>query len=125
MAVTRKNYNFNFIEIFAMSVFSIFAIGFLIVKAGKSFLDGLFEKPKTAIVIKEPRKYNIKYYSEGRLLPNPFYIEYKMLAETVPSYWAEVGWNIPAPNKYGYTHKHECLAISYLWDQKDYLENLN
>jgi hypothetical protein len=108
-----------------MSMFTIIVIGFLLVKAGKSFLNGLFEESKTTLDIKEPRKYNIKYYSEGRLLPNPFHIEYMMLAETVPSCCAEMWWNIPAPNKYGYTHKHECLAISYLWDQKDYLENLN
>ena len=126
-----------------MSVFSIFAIGFLIVKSGKSFLDGLFEQPKTAIDIKEPRKYNVKYYSEGKLLPNPFYKEYKMIADTVADSWiyeeqwqdlvnenhdapiVEIDIIQPLKYKFYYTFKHVFLANSYLQDQKEYLENLS
>ena len=126
-----------------MSTFSILVIGFLIVRAGKSFLDGLFDPSKATNAIREPRKYNVKYYSDGRLLPNPFHIEYKMIANTVANSWIyEEEWqelineNLDAPiveidikqpmkYKYYYTFKHVFLANSYLRDQWDYLYNLN
>ena len=126
-----------------MSVFSIFAIGFLIVKASKSFLDGLFEQQKPAIEIKKPRKYNVMYYSEGKLLPNPFYKEYKMIADTVADSWiyedqwqdlvnenhdapiVEIDVKLPLPYRHSYSFKHVFLANNYLHDQKKYLENLS
>jgi hypothetical protein len=126
-----------------VSTFSILVIGFLIVRAGKSFLDGLFDTPKATNVVREPRKYNVKYYSDDRLLPNPFHIEYKMIANTVADSWIyEEEWqdlvneNYDAPiveidimqpmkYKYYYTFKHVFLANSYLQDQKEYLENLS
>ena len=126
-----------------MSTFSILVIGFLIVRAGKSFLDGLFDTPKATNVVREPRKYNVKYYSDGRLLPNPFHIEYKMIANTVANSWiyeeewqelinenhdapiVEIDIKQPMKYKYYYTFKHVFLANSYLQDQKEYLENLS
>jgi hypothetical protein len=126
-----------------VSTFSILVIGFLIVRAGKSFLDGLFDTPKATNVVREPRKYNVKYYSDGRLLPNPFHIEYKMIANTVANSWiyeeewqelinenhdapiVEIDIKQPMKYKYYYTFKHVFLANSYLQDQKEYLENLS
>ena len=126
-----------------MSTFSILVIGFLIVRAGKSFLDGLFDTPKATNVVREPRKYNVKYYSDDRLLPNPFHIEYKMIANTVADSWiyeeewqelvnenhdapiVEIDIMQPMKYKYYYTFKHVFLANSYLQDQKEYLENLS
>ena len=126
-----------------MSVFSIFLIGFLVIRAGKSFLDGLFNPSKVTNAVSKPRNYNVKYYSDDILLPNPFHIEYKMIANTVADSWIyEEEWqelvneNFDAPiveiyikqpmkYKYYYTFKHVFLANSYLQDQKEYLENLS
>ncbi len=126
-----------------MSVFSIFVIGFLVIRAGKSFLDGLFDPHKATNAIIEPRKYNVNYYSDGRLLPNPFHIEYRMIANTVADSWiyeeewqdlvnenhdapiVEIDIKQPMKYKYYYTFKHVFLANSYLQDQKEYLENLS
>jgi hypothetical protein len=126
-----------------MSVFSILLIGFLIVRTGKSFLDGLFDPPKITNVICKPRNYNVKYYSDDRLLPNPFHIEYRMIANTVADSWiyeeewqelvsenhdapiVEIDIKQPIKYKYYYTFKHVLLANSYLKEQKEYLENLS
>ena len=126
-----------------MSTFSILIIGFLVLRASKSFLDGLFDPPKATNAIREPRKYNVKYYSDGRLLPNPFHIEYKMIANTVAHSWiyeeefqdlvnenhdapiVEIEIKQPVSRKYYYTFKHVFLANSYLQDQKEYLKNLS
>ncbi len=126
-----------------MSVFSILDIGFLVLRAGKSFLDSLFDPPKATNAIMEPRKYNVKYYSDGRLLPNPFHIEYNMIANTVADSWiyeeewqdlvnenhdapiVEIDIMQPMKYKYYYTFKHVFLANSYLQDQREYLENLS
>lgn len=126
-----------------MSIFSFVLIGFLVVRAGKSFLDGLFDPPKATNAIREPRKYNVKYYSDGRLFPNPFHIEYMMIANTVADSWiyeekfqdlvnenhdapiVEIEIKQPVSRKYYYTFKHVFLANSYLQDQKEYLENLS
>lgn len=126
-----------------MSTFSILFIGFLVVRAGKSFLDGLFDPTKATNAIREPRKYNVKYYSDDRLLPSPFHIEYKMIANTVADSWiyeeewqdlvnenhdapiVEIEINQPVSRKYYYTFKHVFLANSYLQDHKKYLENLS
>jgi hypothetical protein len=125
-----------------VSTFSILVIGFLVLRAGKSFLDGLFDPPKATNDIREPRNYNVKYYSDGRLLPNPFHIEYKMIANTVANSWiyeeewqelinenhdapiVEIDIKQPMKYKYYYTFKHVFLANSYLQDQREYLENL-
>ncbi len=126
-----------------MSIFSILVIGILVIRAGKSFLDGLFDPPKVTNAVIEPRNYNIKYYSDDRLLPNPFHIEYKMIANTVADSWiyedewqdlvnenhdapiVEIDIKQPMKYKYYYTFKHVFLANSYLQDQKEYLENLS
>jgi hypothetical protein len=126
-----------------VSTFSILIIGFLVLRASKSFLDGLFDPPKATNAIREPRKYNVKYYSDERLLPNPFHIEYKMITDTVADSWiyeeefqdlvnenhdapiVEIAINQPMNYKYYYTFKHVFLANSYLQDQKNYLENLS
>jgi hypothetical protein len=126
-----------------MSTFSIIVIIFLVVRSAKSFLDGLFDPPKSTNAIREPRKYNVEYYSDGRLLPKPFHIEYKMIANTVADSWiyeeewqelvnenhdapiVEIIIKQPMKYKYYYTFKHVFLANSYLQDQRDYLENLS
>ena len=126
-----------------MSVFSILVIGFLVIRSGISFLDGLFSSPIVNNAVSEDRNYNVKYYSDGRLLPNPFHIEYKMIANTVANSWiyeeewqelinenhdapiVEIDIKQPMKYKYYYTFKHVFLANSYLQDQKDYLENLS
>lgn len=122
----RKKIIFLFYTIYTMEEYItliaiVLSVGIIMNRVTRYYCRSISEAP----LIKKRSYDNVKYYSDGRLLPNPFYIEYKMLAETVPSCCAEVGWNIPAPNKYGYTNKHESLAISYLWDQKKYLGNLN
>jgi hypothetical protein len=126
-----------------VSTFSILIIGFLVLRAGKSFLDGLFDPPKATNAIKEPRKYNVKYYSDDRLLPNPFHIEYKMITNTVADSWiyeeqwqdlvnenhdapiVEIDIKLPLQYRHSYTFKHVFLANSYIQDQKNYLENLS
>ena len=126
-----------------MSIISIFLISILVLRAGKSFLDGLFDSPKATNVIRESRKFDVKYFSDDRLLPNPFYIEYKMIANTVADSWiyeeefhdlvnenhdapiVEIEINQPVSCKYYYTFKHVFLANSYLQDQNLYLNNLN
>lgn len=126
-----------------MSIFSILVIGFLVVRAGKTYLDGLFDPPKATNAIRKPMKYNVKYFSDGRLLPNPFHIEYMMIANTVADSWiyeekfqdlvnenhdtliVEIEINQPVSRKYYYAFKHVFLANSYLQDQKEYLENLS
>ena len=126
-----------------MSTFSILLIGFLAARAGKSFLDGLFDPPKVTNAVCEPRNYNVKYYSNDRLLPNPFHIEYKMIANTVADSWiyehewqelvnenhdapiVEIEIKQPMRYKYYYTFKHVFLANSYLKDQENYIAYLN
>jgi hypothetical protein len=91
----------------------------------------------------EKKVYNVKYYSDGRLLPNPFHTEYRLIANTVANSWIyEEQWQglvnenhdapivdieifIPFKYKYSYTFKQVFLANSYLQDQKNYLENLS
>ena len=141
--ILEKIYNFNYIENFAMSVFSMFAIGFLIMKAGKSFLDGLFEQPKATNDISEPKKYNVKYYSEGLELSRPFHIEYKMIAKSMEGDWKyteefqelinnnpnapilDVTHQNPINRSYSYSYNHIYLANCYLEAQKEYLGSLN
>ena len=102
----------------------------------------LFDKPSKKDIT-EPRKYEIEYYSEGKLLPNPFYKEYGMIANTVANSWiyedqwqdlvnenhdapiVEIDVKLPLHYRHSYTFKHVFLANSYLLDQKNYLENLN
>jgi len=91
----------------------------------------------------EPRKYEIDYYSEGKLLPNPFHKEYRMIANTVANCWifeeqwqylvnenhdapiVQIDVKLPLPYTHSYSFKHVFLANSYLQDQKNYLENLS
>ena len=88
------------------------------------------------------RRYEIEYYSEGKLLPNPFHKEYRMIANTVANSWiyedqwqdlvnenhdapiVEINVKLHLPYSHSYTFKHVFLANSYLQDQKNYLENL-
>lgn len=126
-----------------MSVFSIFAIGFLIVKAGKSFIDGLFDQSKAIKEIREFKNYNVKYYSEGMELPYPFHVEYKVIVNAMEKSWIyehehqELVYEnhdapildrvilIPVKKEFSYTLKHVFLANAYMQDQKGYLENLS
>jgi hypothetical protein len=124
-----------------MSLVSIFFIGYLIIKVFKYIFD-LFDTPaKTEIAV--PRRFEIEYYSEGKLLLNPFHKEYKMIANTVANSWiyeeqwqnlvnvnhdapiVEIDVKLPLPYRYSYSFKHVFLANSYLQDQKYYLENLS
>jgi hypothetical protein len=106
------------------------------------YIFDLFETPSKKGVT-ESRKYEIEYYSEGKLLPNPFHKEYKMIANTVANSWiyeeqwqdlvnenhnapiVEIDVKLPLPYTQIYTFKHVFLANSYLQDQKNYLENLS
>ena len=89
------------------------------------------------------RKYNVMYYSDGRLLPNPFHKEDRMIANTVANSWiyeeqwqdlvnenhdapiVEIEVKLPLRYSYSYTFKHVFLANVFLQDQKNYLENLS
>ena len=126
-----------------MSIFSILVIGFLVVRAGKSFLDGLFDLPKAINELRETKSYNIKYYSEGLELSKPFHIEYKMIAKSMEGDWKyteefqelinnnpdepilDVTHHYPINRSYSYSYNHVYLAHSYLDVQKEYLENLS
>ena len=124
-----------------MSLVSIFVIGYLIIKVFKYIFD-LFDTPaKTEIAV--PRRFEIEYYSEGKLLLNPFHKEYKMIANTVANSWiyeeqwqdlvnenhdapiVEIDVKLPLPYIQSYTFKHVFLANSYLKDEMAYLYNLN
>ena len=124
-----------------MSILSRLVIAYLIFKVFKYMFD-LFDKPSKKDIT-EPRKYEIEYYSEGKLLPNPFYKEYGMIANTVANSWiyedqwqdlvnenhdapiVEIDVKLPVQYRHSYTFKHVFLANSYLQDQKNYLENLS
>ena len=124
-----------------MSILSRFVIAYLILKVFK-YIFYLFETPaKTEITV--PRRFEIEYYSEGKLLLNPFHKEYKMIANTVANSWiyeeqwqdlvnenhdapiVEIEVKLPLPYTQSYTFKHVFLANSYLQDQKNYLANLS
>ena len=124
-----------------MYILSRFVIGYLIIKVFKYIFD-LFDTPaKTEIAV--PRRFEIEYYSEGKLLLNPFHKEYKMIANTVANSWiyeeqwqdlvnenhnapiVEIDVKLPLPYTQIYTFKHVFLANSYLQDEKAYLYNLN
>jgi hypothetical protein len=119
----------------------IFGIIFWFIKVLKYIYD-LFETPAKK-EIAEPRTFEIDYFSEGKLLPNPFYKEYKMIAYTVANSWiyeeqwqdlvnenhdapiVEIEVKLALPYTHSYTFRHIFLANSYLQDQKNYLENLS
>ena len=124
-----------------MNIFSIFVIGYLIIKVFK-YISDLFDTPvkkKTVVQV----RYEIEYYSEGKLLPNPFHKEYRMIANTVANSWiyeeqwqdlvnenhdapiVEIDITLPLQYRHSYTFKHVFLANSYIQDQKNYLENLS
>jgi hypothetical protein len=68
-----------------MSLLSILVIVYLIIKVFKYMVD-LFDTPSIKYIT-ESRKYQIEYYSEGKLLPNPFHKEYRMIANTLANSW--------------------------------------
>ena len=124
-----------------MSILSRFIIAYLVFKVFKYMFD-LFDTPaKKESAIQ--RRYEIEYYSEGKLLPNPFHKEYRMIANTVANSWiyeeqwqdlvnenhdapiVEIDIKLPLQYRHSYTFKHVFLANSYLQDQKNYLENLS
>ncbi len=92
---------------------------------------------------KEKKQYNISYYSEGTLLPNPYHIEYKMIADTMANSWiyeeqwqdlvnenhdapiVEIEVKLPLKYKYIYTIIHVFLANAFFKDQKEYLNSHN
>jgi hypothetical protein len=124
-----------------MIIISYFVIGYLIIKVFKYMFDLFDTPPKNEIT--EPKRYEIEYYSERKLLPNPFHIEYKMIANTVADSWiyedewqelinenhdapiVEIEMKQPVSRKYYYTFKHVFLANSYLQDQRNYMGNLS
>jgi hypothetical protein len=115
--------------------------GYLIIKVFKYIFD-LFDTP-TKKEFAKPRRYEIEYYSEGKLLPSPFHREYRMIANTVANSWiyedkwqdlvnenqdapiVEIEIKQPIQYKYYYTFKHVFLANNYLKDQSEYLGSLN
>jgi len=124
-----------------MNLLSFFTIAFLSIKVVKYIFD-LFDTPAKNLNAVQ-RRYDIDYYSEGKLLPYPFHKEYKMIANTVANSWiyeeqwqnlvnenhdapiVEVDVKLPLPYTHCYSFKHVFLANSYLQDQKNYLENLS
>jgi hypothetical protein len=124
-----------------MSLVSIFVIGYLFIKVFKYIFDLFDTATKTEIAV--PRRFEIEYYSEGKLLINPFHKEYKMIANTVANSWiyeeqwqdlvnenhdapiVQIDVKLPLPYTHSYTFKHVFLANWYLQDQKNYLENLS
>jgi hypothetical protein len=124
-----------------MNFISLIVLLYVIIKVFKYIFD-LFDTPPKK-EISEPRKYEIMYYSDGKLLPNPFFIEYKMIANTVANSWiyeeqwqdlvnenhdapiVEIEIKQPINYKYFYTFKHVFLANKYLSQQNDYMGNLN
>jgi hypothetical protein len=124
-----------------MSIFLIIGSFFIIIRVFK-YISDLFDTPPNKHIT-ELRKYEIDYYSEGKLLPNPFYKEYRMITNTVANSWiyeeqwqdlvnenldapiVEIDVKLPLPYTHSYTFKHVFLANSYLKDRKSYLENLS
>jgi hypothetical protein len=124
-----------------MNILSRLVIGYLIFKVFKYMFD-LFDTPLKKENA-EPRKYEIDYYSEGKLLPNTFHKEYRTIANTVANSWiyeeqwqdlvnenhdapiVEVDVKLPLPYTHRYTFKHVFLANSYLKDEISYLSSLN
>ena len=124
-----------------MNILSRLVIAYLIFKVFKYMFD-LFDTPPNKDITVS-RKYQIEYYSEGKLLPNPFHKEYRMIANTVANSWiyeeqwqdlvnenhdapiVEIDIKLPLQYRHSYTFKHVFLANSYLQDQKNYLENLS
>jgi hypothetical protein len=124
-----------------MNILSRLVIAYLIFKVFKYMFD-LFDTPPNKDIT-EPRRYEIEYYSEGKLLPNPFHKEYRMIANTVANSWiyeeqwqdlvnenhdapiVEVDVKLPLPYTHSYTFKHVFLANAFLQIEKEYLENIN
>jgi hypothetical protein len=124
-----------------MNILSRLVIAYLIFKVFK-YMFGLFDTPSKKNIT-EPRKYEIEYYSEGKLLPNSFHKEYRMISNTVANSWiyeeqwqdlvnenhdapiVEIDVKLPLQYRHSYTFKHVFLANSYLQDQKSYIEFLN
>ena len=124
-----------------MNLLSFITIAFLSIKVVKYMFD-LFDTPANTDIT-EQRKYQIDYYSEGKLLPNPFHKEYRVIANTVANSWiyeeqwqdlvnenhdapiVEIVVKLPLPYSHSYTFKHVILANSYLRDEMAYLYNLN
>ena len=118
-----------------------FCIIFLFIKVFKYIFD-LFDTPANSDIA-VPRRYEIVYYSEGKLLPNPFHKEYRIIANTVANSWifeeqwqnlvnenhdapiVQIDVKLPLSYRHSYSFKHVFLANSYLQDQKNYLENLS
>ena len=102
-----------------------------------------YDKKGPSIAYTEKKKYNVKYYSNGVQLNQPFQIEYKIIARVIDREWEyemkyqkilkdypnEPIFNVeiktPIYRTYSYTYNHINLARAYLKDQKKYLENLN
>jgi hypothetical protein len=106
------------------------------------YISELFDtSARTEIAV--PKRFEIEYYSEGKLLLNPFHKEYRTIANTVANSWiyedqwqglvnenhdapiVEIDVKLPLPYTQSYTFKHVFLANSYLQDQKNYLDNLS
>ena len=68
-----------------MEILSRLGIAYLVLKVFKYMFD-LFGSPKINEVA-GTNKYEIEYYSEGKLLPSPFHKEYRMIVNTVANSW--------------------------------------
>lgn len=113
-------------------------VGMIMNKVSSYYVRSVSEVPP-----KTPKQYNIQYYSNGKLLPNSFNKEYKMIRDAVANSWiyeeqfqelvnenhdapiVEIDVKLPFPYSHSYSFKHVFLANSYLQDQKEYLENLS
>jgi hypothetical protein len=126
-----------------MQILLIIGLGITLVR----YIDKLFNDKSSQAIPVNPatkKKYeDVKYYSEGVLLPKPFHEEYKMISCTVANSWiydeqwqdlvyenldapiVEIDIKHPIKYKYYYSFKHVFLANSFIQDQKEYLGNLN
>ncbi len=126
-----------------MHIFLLIGLGITLVR----YINKLFNDKSCQTIPVNPaikkRYEDVKYYSEGVLLPKPFHEEYKMISCTVANSWiyedqwqdlvnenhdapiVEIAIKQPMNYKYYYTFKHVFLANSYLQDQKMYLNHLN
>ena len=116
---------------------------FLFVALVMNRIADSFDKKGPSIAYKVKKYINVKYYSNGVQLNQPFHIEYKFIVREIdrereyemkyrkilkeypnePIFDVEI--KLPIYRTYSYTYNHVKLARAYLKDKKNYLENLS
>lgn len=120
-------------------LFSIILFFGIVVNKVTSYYDRYIVAPPP----KQKKVYDVKYYSNGVELNQPFHIEYKYILKAMNREWKferefqtylkeypnesifRVEAHLPVSRSYSYTYNHVKLARSYFVFQKEYLENLN